>query len=185
MSGQASAGAPVNDALIASDITGRLRIRLRREMRSESGMASLAHGLRSRVGISQVDANSRTGSVTVQYDAQTHTRDGIIAMLRDLGVIVGAVTGSATLGASQNGRSLTGDQIAQAFDDLDGRISDATGMRLDLKVLFPLSLFGIGVWRTAVAGLGLSQVPAYVMFWYAFSSFMTLNAPERPPDEHG
>lgn len=40
-----------------------------------------------------------------------------------------------------------------------------------LKLLFPLALAGVGLRQWVTQGLGLAQVPAYVLLWYAFDSF--------------
>ena len=180
MSVNAPAEAPFNDALIASDVAGRLRIRLRREARTQARMAAIAQSLRGRPGISGVEANSRTGSVTITYDPRTHTRDDILGMLRDQGVTVAVAPDVAT---QEDGLSTTGELITQGFSEADRWLSDVSRMQVDLKVAFPLALFGIGVWRTFAEGLSLSRAPAYVMFWYAFSAFVSLNK-RRPPHEH-
>lgn len=169
------------DALIASDIAGRLRIRLRREARSEERMTRVVRELGTRTGISSVEANSRTGSITVQYDEREYTRDAILAMLRDLGVNVA----SMAVNGPDEGLSTAGSAIAETAQDLDRRLLRLTGHHVDLRVGLPLTFTALGLWGVVSGGLRLSQVAPTAFFWYAFSSFCTLNKLKPPSGGDG
>jgi hypothetical protein len=99
-------------------------------------------------------------------------------ILRDLGVLVEEVV---ELPESGPGSSATSTRIVNAVTDLDRQLSALTGRRVDLKLLFPLTLAGVGLWRAATSGLGLGEVPAYVLLWYAFDSFWKFH--REPPQQ--
>jgi hypothetical protein len=68
--------------------------------------------------------------------------------------------------------------VVDTVNDLDQRLSRLTGRKVDLKLLFPVALGAIGV-RSAIAnGVGLTEVPAYILIWYAFDAFWKFH--QRP-----
>jgi hypothetical protein len=73
----------------------------------------------------------------------------------------------------RNSASATG--ILDAVTDLDHRISELTGGKVDLKVLVPAGLGLMALRQVALNGLGLGQVPGYVLLWYTFDSFYKLH----------
>jgi Heavy metal associated domain 2 len=162
-----------NKALVVSDTAGRLRVRLPRKARSAAMMARIAREVGERPGISGVSTNSTTGSVTVRYDPGARGRDEIVALLHDTGVLVLEITHADE--EDGRGRSRTSDTIVDMLDDADRWLSRLTGRRIDLRTAFPLTLGAVGVWRAASVGLGLSQIPTYVLLWWAFDSFYKLN----------
>ena len=177
-------------ATIVSDTAGRLRVRLRRSRRHPQDMATIRDRVCARSGIDGVDINPTTGSVTVSYDHTRRTRDDVVAMLKDVGVVFGEISGAGdtlsgvlSAGKEGGGRSTTAQGIVGAVDDLDRRLSALTGRTLDLKLLFPAALGAFGLIKIARDGLQFGDIPGYVLLWYAFDSFYKLHVePTRPPD---
>jgi len=121
-----------------------------------------------------------TGSVTVTYDAQTHPGNGIFGLLEDLDVIVGTVLDAPHIEeepAAGRGHSKAAVTLAGALDDIDRRIALLTGHTLDLRVLFPLTLVGIGVWQIVVSGLMFETLPGWLLVWLGFDAFLKLHPP--------
>lgn len=162
---------------IASDTPGRMRVRLRRGMRDDDRMAHVADDIRGRAGISGVETNSRTGSITVRYDPRARTRDDVARIFHDLGLVLFDFAAGISGEPVEPGRSRTAHNIATVVGDLDRRLSRVTGRRVDLKIALPLTFAALGIWRTAEVGL---QVPGYVLLWWAFDSFLKLNVPQHP-----
>jgi len=161
-------------ATIASATPGRVRVRLQRTEKSRDIVESVKEHVVGRPGVTQVSTSAVTGSVVVHYDRESASHDDIIGMFRDAGVIVESIAGlegaeelSAPTPASQ--------RVIEAVDRLDRRLARLTGYRVDLRLLFPAGLFAIGLRQALVEGLGLTDVPGYVLLWYAFDSFWKLH----------
>jgi hypothetical protein len=136
--------------------------------------------LQRQQGVRAVQARSGTGGVLVHYDPAETSIDHLLDVLHDIGVVVAGLTAEEDLGdlgetLSESGSSHTANSIMSAVDDLDRRLSTATAQRLDLKVLFPLGLGALGVRQLVRSGLGLEQVPAFILLWYAFDAFYKLH----------
>jgi hypothetical protein len=158
---------------VASHTPGRLRVRIKRNRQQPEQLQTVKRVLEQHLGHGRVQVSDTTHSVLVNYDRHVHSSNDMMSLLRDVGVIVTET--ARALGEDvpdvAGGRSTTSESIVAALSDLDQRLSRWTGRQLDLKLLFPLTLGGIGVLQLARRGLGLSDVPAYVLLWYAFDSF--------------
>lgn len=185
MSAQTVRDGAQNDGLIASDIPGRLRVRMRREARGADGLADLAEALRGTAGVNEVETNPRTGSVMVRYDADPRLRKKILTAFHDLGfVLAGATKAIADDETSPLGGTNLSDDLISVVDDLDRRLARATGRRAGLRFAVPLGLSAIALWRIARFGFGLAEVPGFVWLWYTFDSFYKLNVQNQPSPEN-
>jgi hypothetical protein len=169
----------VHHAEIASHIPGRLRVRLHRKSRQPQVLHRLKHELARRPGVQGVKVNPAAGSVTVTYDAQQHPGTGILDLLEDLDVLVGTVVGvpHEEGPGAEEGRSKAALTLAGALDDLDRRLRAFTGYTFDLRVLFPLSLVGTGLWQIRKQGLMLETLPGWLLVWLGVDAFLKLHAP--------
>jgi Heavy metal associated domain 2 len=157
-------------AHVASSTPGRLRLRIRRQDRH--AMERVRDHLERQPGIAQVIQDTSTGSLLIHYDHRRHTPEGLRQTLRDVGVVLVDVASAITSDVPDiDGHSHTARQVSGALNRLNRRVSAATGQSVDLKLLVPLTLGGIGVWQTLTRGLGISQVPGYILLWYAFDSY--------------
>ncbi len=168
---------------VASVIPGRVRVRLDGQSHAPQHARHVKNRLEEHRGVGRVEIRQNGHSVVVHYDPRERSQSDVLAMLRDVGVIlrdveaaggnelpdVGAQTGTES--------STTAVSIIGALNDVDCRLSRLTGRRLDLKLLFPLTMGALGVRQLAEAGLGLAQIPAYVLLWYAFDAFYKLHRP--------
>jgi len=166
---------------VASATPGRLRVRLGRSHRQRALMERAQSHLGAQSGVRDVATNAATGSIVVRYDPEQRSGEDVLALLADAGVIVRDVLGADRL--PEIGHSRAARTLVDALADLDRRVSHATGHRVDLKLLFPAALGLLGVRQVASQGLGLSQVPGYILLWYAFDAFVKLHQPRRPGPE--
>ncbi|HEX2987534.1 MAG TPA: hypothetical protein VHS06_05120 [Chloroflexota bacterium] len=173
-------------AKVASHTPGRLRVRLDRNRRSRESLHEARRSLELREGIRQVEGNSTTGSLLLHYDPEQLNHDQLLSILKDAGVIVRDILEAGGTELPAVGKSTTATSITDSLNDLDRRLSSITGRRLDLKLLFPATLGALGLRQVLTQGLGLNQVPAYVLLWYAFDSFWKFHAGRSPePVEAG
>jgi Heavy metal associated domain 2 len=171
---------PVHHAEIASHIPGRLRVRLDRASRQPQVLHGLKEELAGCPGVHEVAVNPGAGSLTIQYDAHRYPGTGIFGVLEDLDMLVAAVTGAPRLEGPAEGRgpSQAALTVVEALDDLDRRLFGLTGHTLNLRVLFPFGLAGLGVGLTLTNGLGLKMIPGWLPLWLAFDAFVKLH-PQR------
>ena len=174
---------PQYHAVVASHIPGRLRVRMRKDCRQAPVLHQLQHALNRHPGISEVAVNQSAGSLTVHYDAQRYPGSSLVDVLKDLDVILGTVLAAPRLDepAAGPGQSQAAMTLAGALDDLDQRISALTGRTLNLRVLLPLSLAGMGVWQILKNGLMLETAPGWLLLWLAFDAFVKLQPQETSP----
>ncbi|MHB1414581.1 MAG: HMA2 domain-containing protein [Chloroflexota bacterium] len=168
-------------AHVVSSTPGRLRVRLHGPERGEKAAQKVREELGKR-GVEHVRTNARTGSIVVHFDRRRRSPHDVLAALEDAGVVV-TKTVEDLVGLPSVGPSITARQVTGSLDDLDRRLSRLTGRRVDLKLLFPLSLAALGLRQTLTVGLGLSQVPGYLLLWYAFDAFLRFNR-QPPGGEH-
>lgn len=169
---------PTHRASIESDIPGRIRVRLGHKWRNKNTIQDLHETIKQQNGISQVATNDGTGSVLIHYDKNKKSHNEIMSVLHDAGVLLRGTAGAFGLEVPDSGnssQSRTSDNIIETLSDLDNRLRKLTGRRIDLKLLFPLLLTAIGVRRFVTGGLGIAEVPAYILFWYAFDLFWKLH----------
>ena len=161
------------NAEVVSQTPGRLRLRLHPQHRHAHRMRRMEEQLEAREGV-DVEVNPTTGSVVVKYDHRKFSRHDLFAMFRDAGVIAADVTGLGG-GGEGGGASKVAGSIMGAMDDLDERLGELLGRKIDLRVLVPAGLTALGLWVWYRTGtLGFSQLPAYLVLWYAAESFLTL-----------
>ena len=161
------------NAEIVSQTPGRLRLRLHPQHRHAHRMRRIEEQLEAREGV-DVEVNPTTGSMVVKYDHRKFSRHDLFAMVRDVGVIASDVTGLGGDGDGGGAGKVVG-SIMGAVDDLDERLGELLGRKIDLRVLVPAGLAALGLWVWYRTGtLGFSQLPAYLVLWYAAESFVTL-----------
>jgi hypothetical protein len=134
----------------------------------------LQHDLQHRPGISGVSVNQDAGSLTVHYDAQRYPDSSLLDIRKDLDIILGAVLDVPHLAAVDSAPSQAAKTFINALEDLDHRISALTGRTLNLRVLVPLGLVGVGVWQLFKNGLMLDSIPGWLLVWFAFDAFVEL-----------
>ncbi|MEW5803412.1 MAG: HMA2 domain-containing protein [bacterium] len=160
---------------IASSTPGRLRLRMYHPGRHPEFLQRVKTYLTDRPGIHRVDANHTTGSITIRYDTDTHSYDSLITLLHDMGVILRDVMSGGEWSLLDTGQCTAAAQMSRVISDLDNRIFQLTGGKVNLKLIIPLTMGAIGIRQIIRHGLGISQVPGYVLVWYAVDAFFRLH----------
>jgi len=159
-------------------------VRLHRKSRQPHILHRLKAELSAQPGVYQVDLREAAGSVTVNYDPQQHSMTGILGLLEDLDVVVGAVMEVPHIeSAEEGGHSKAALTLTGALDDLNRRLAMLTGNIVDLRVLFPLSLVGVGLWQIRKQGFMLEILPGWLLVWLGFDAFLKLHA-QHPTQAH-
>jgi copper chaperone CopZ len=97
-------------------VPGRLRLRIAAVKRNPGRAKVVEDLIEGRPGITSVDANTLTGSVTVIYDTDAITPTEILGILRDRGFVVAGGTEVAQVGGPDPDAAITtevGDFLAK------------------------------------------------------------------------
>jgi hypothetical protein len=121
--------------------------------------------------IQQVKTNPPIGSMTLYCDAEVGDLENFFAPLQELGLIVNDAPDAPS------GKTAVAATVTGAMARLNQRVNQFTEGSVDLRSLVPLLL---GLWAMRQF-FGKSQsrmriVPWYALAWYAFDTFMKLNA---------
>jgi len=157
-------------ARVASDIPGRLRVKLGPQSRAPDVLDGIRRRAKSHAGIHHVTVDTTSGSVTVHYDPQHHETRGVLGIFEDCRCIFENLESM-----TESPSSATSPGFLAAVEDLNARLSAATRVPVDLKLLLPLTLLGAGVWSIARRGLMVESVPGLVFVWLAVDSFVKLH----------
>ena len=167
-------------ARVASATPGRVRLRLAPDARQPELAQQIQKHFQAQDGVQRVTTNPATGSVVVHYDHHAVSHADLLDSMHDIGVIVEEVmAGEPTEVFDGTQHSDSAHDVIRTFQRIDDRLLRATNHRLDLKLLFPIGLFAIGMRQILTRGLGVTEVPAYVLLWYAFDSFWKFH--RQPP----
>lgn len=161
---------------------GRLRLKVPR-LKGDQGFARrVEERLRGIPALKEVRAAPLTGSVVVHYDPEAITSPASLLALseavRELfpGLEVEELPrllSSIEAGSQSAATSSLAAGLVAFFSELNAQVSRATGGLLDLKVLLPLSLFGLGL--RALLTESRPRPAWYDYFWFGFSIFVMLN----------
>lgn len=166
---------------VASHTPGRLRVRLAPPHRQAQVLQAIHAHLEQHPAICTIETRQPSGSVVVRYDPSALSGESLLGLFHAVGVVVHDVGGGAGMEPvaetpARNGPgSVPANSVMGALDDADRRLAAITGHRLDLKLLFPLTVGALGLRQLLASGWGLTEVPAFVLLWYAFDAFWKLH----------
>jgi hypothetical protein len=167
----------VNRLRIVSHYPGRLRVRAK-TFRDAGRGEQVAAQLRGETGITSASAVELTGSLLVEYDAQT-------VQLPWLVQLIVRVAGLDGLAADHHGGEprFTGPAIRAALDRWNGTVVGATRGRIDARVAVPSAMAGLGVLRFV---FGNRRLPEWydLLFW-SFVTFQNLNHAQAVHEDEG
>jgi hypothetical protein len=150
---------------------GRVRIRFGSRAGFASAHEDLSGRLGSTPGVKAVEVKPLSRSLVVhhepEYPDMWATIEGILG---EVGVIL---EGDEFPAYEVPGLTNVGQSIVGAVSSANKRIGRATGGHLDLRDVFPLTLFGIGVWEI-VRGRA-ARMPWYNLVFYGYTIFYTLH----------
>ena len=171
----------VSQVRIISVIPGRVRLKVPRRGGMLEDMQQIADALTSRVEVSDVQVNPQTGSILVRYDPERGSLNDLCSALRQLGIAINEVRPVGTVSTSGGGTSEASANLTRMLGDLNTRVGRATNELGDLRLFVPLGLGVLTVRQIFRHGLKLDDLPWYVVGWYAFQTFTTLNRKTHQP----
>jgi hypothetical protein len=139
-------------------------------------------------GVHRAEANPTTGSMTVHY--RPSALDSLEFVLK-----IAAAFGLSSVdldpeelqswlrafGVSSDGVGTLKQGIEGLWGTLNDAVGQMAGRKADMKTLFPMALFFLGVRSFFVSDV-LTAPKWYEYFWFAFGAYFTLNKPETQDD---
>ena len=167
---------PARSQMIAHHLPHRTRIRLPRSHRDPATMKRMTESLSKVTSIKDVQINDRTGSMVVYHEEDTEILEHIDGALGDVaGEVLEAILQAEEI--EFPGLSIIGVLISSFMGKADNKIASATNNVVDLKMLMPLAFLGAGFFQASRNAAWLSQVPAWVLFYFAYDSYTRFHGP--------
>lgn len=164
--------AEIVQARVAHHVPGRLRLRLDTRTDASEVMARIQSALANRAGYERAEYRPQTRSLVLRYNpAEIDSGRLLDSWLPVAGVEVLEGSEPATNGRAEG--TAVGDRISGSVGSLNRGIGRATRGALDLRDLFPLTLFAFGLRRLTQGNL--QPVPWYNLLYYGYSTFFSLH----------
>lgn len=165
-----SAGGQSAEADVVHAGATRTRLRVRGRDRGKGGLARIKNVAEQQPGVTGVEVNATTGSVLIHHDKGAAPAGGFAAALGDAGVILRGLEEGDIGGPGEHSQASAA--VEGALGDLNRRVGAATHGVVDLKLLLPAGLIGVGLWRvvTNPAAL-LTEIPTYALFWFGIDLY--------------
>ena len=156
---------------ITHSLPGRLRVRLHHPKPEQEMMNFIQKQLFDQSGILSITPNIATGSILIYYDPNIHSHENVKALLGDVGIFLYELLGDKSKAALK---------ISETIKNLDRRIFQFTDGTINLRLIVPFTMAALGVRQIVKKGWGISEIPGYVLLWYAIDSFIKLH--QIPPN---
>lgn len=161
-------------ARMVSQTPGRIRFHVAHPHRQHHKMARITSALNKHLEVYRVGSNVKSGSITVHYAREHMSYHELLAILRDLDVVFGAIT---------EGKWEVATDLTNAVVDLNQLVGRATNDVVDLRFLLPFGFSVLALKQLLVKGLQIESIPWYVLAWYAFDSFIKLHYTSEPQSQ--
>jgi hypothetical protein len=162
---------------VSHHLPHRTRYRVPKGRRSKETVDCIVEKLSKVPGVKSVDVNHRTGSIFVAHEEQP----GILAGLGGAFDSVCDDLFEEVLEAEEAaipGFSVMAHLIKKRAGKIDQFLAEKTNNIIDLKMLVPMLLLGAGVWKISSSKAWMNEVPAWVLLYYAYDSYLKFHPPE-------
>ena len=167
---------------VESKVPGRMRVRLRKDLRNQDAVARIQQSLDSHPDIRDAQVNPMTGSVTF-----THTpgKDGhkILAEVLREGELLANVAFDIPAeeegeGGGEDPYGKLDQQLADLTYKVEGYVYRKTGLRFRGQVIAG-SVAGLGVAQMLLYGISFEMLPGPVLIWLGWDIYHRVN--KEPP----
>ncbi len=158
----------------------RTRLRVPKQHRQDKTFSELESRLKKVRGVKDVEINPKTGSVLIHHHAKENVLD-------ELGLAVQEIAAELFEAifeieeAEVPGLSILSKMVKSHLSKMDTSVASATGNVIDLKTVVPVSLALAAVFKGIRDKAWIGEVPAFVLFYYAYDSYMKFHGPSVQP----
>ncbi len=157
---------------VTHHIAQRTRYRIARKHRDAKTLRRVNESIMKVPGVKKVELNERTGSILVHHEENPGILPLLGTVLDELGVDLfeGLVGGEEMILIP--GLSVISGLVKTKFGSANNSVSELTKNYLDLKTLVPMLFLGAGFYQASQNRYWWKQMPAWVLFYYAFDSYL-------------
>jgi hypothetical protein len=127
-------------------------------------------------GVKKVEFNKRTGSLLVHHDETPEILGALDSVLDGIAGDLFEELAPEEM-AIVPGISLVAHLIRTRFISVNRYLARMTDNYVDLKMLLPLIFLGAGLYQASKHKAWFAQVPAWVLLYYAYDSYLKFHGP--------
>ena len=162
---------------LAHHLPHRTRYRVARKHRDEASVRRIRDSVLAVPGVKSVEVNDRTGSVLVHHEERSGILDSLSAALGGVGEDIFEEIIDTGLDEIVPGGSIIAHLIKQRVGSANSSVAQLTNNMVDLKMLLPMGFLTAGIFQASRNRNWLDQVPAWVLFYYAYDSYLKFHGP--------
>lgn len=161
---------------VSHHLPHRTRLRVSKHKRKSRSLKQVQDKLAKVPGVSGVEVNERTGSILVHHEEDNNVLELLGTALEE---VAGDLfeTSLEVEEAEVPGLSIIAHAVKKQMGLLDTSVATATGNMIDLKTVVPLGLLAAALYKVAKERVWWGDVPAFVLFYYAYDSYMKFHGP--------
>ncbi len=154
---------------VESKTRSRMRVRLKKELRTPEAMAQIEEQLNNHEDVSDVSINQRTGSVVFTHGKHRDSHHVLHEAINETRLIVGTIFDLPEPEEEGGGDRFDklDQQVAQLLYKADYWLWQKTKIQLRGQVLVG-AIAGLGITQIAIYGIGLELLPGPLLLWIAW-----------------
>ncbi len=162
---------------VAHHLPHRTRLRIPKTHRDATTVRRVRDTLAALPSVHSVETNERTGSIIVHH---SHDEDILSSIGRAIeGVAVDLFESILEVEELESPTvSIFGTLIRSTVARANEGMSGYTGHSVDLKMLLPITFLSLGLVQASRIDRWWLQTPAYVLFYWAYDSYMKFHGPQ-------
>lgn len=164
---------------VAHHVRHRTRLRLPPSHRNQIALRSAEKAILSVPGVKSTEVKERTGSIVIHHDEKDnileHIGDALAKAVPELFELL-----IAEEEAEVEGLSFVATLLGAGASVANREMARKTDNWLNMKVIIPLAFLAAGIRKGLQNEAWMAEVPAFVLIYYAFDSYMKFH-PMVPP----
>ena len=162
---------------LAHHLPHRTRYRVGKKHRNETSVKRIRDSVMAVPGVKSVEVNDRTGSVLVHHEERSGMLDALSAALGGVGEDIFEELIETSIEEIVPGGSIIAHLIKQRVGSVNASVAGLTNNVVDLKMLLPMGFLTAGIIQASRNRNWFAQVPAWVLFYYAYDSYLKFHGP--------
>jgi hypothetical protein len=164
---------------VTHHVPHRTRYKLASHHRNDETINHLHASLKQVPGVTKVEFNDRTGSVLVHHDEIPEIVNTLDSVFQGIAVDLFEELVSEELLLYPEA-SMLAQFIGKRCSRLNQYLANRTKHYIDLKMLMPLLLALAGFYQISKEHGKLSQIPGWVLFYYAYDTYLKFHVIDSP-----
>ena len=168
---------------VESKIPGRMRVRVKPQLRSQEASARLQKSLDNHPDIRNAEVNPQTGSVTFTHSPGKDGHKILAEVLQEAELLADVAfdipaTEEGEAGGGEDPYGKLDQQLADLVYKVEGVVYKKTGLRFRGQIIAG-TVAGLGIAQMAIYGISLEMLPGPVLIWLGWDIYHRVN--KEPP----